>query len=529
MSTPRQLIEKLFKVESKIAVDGKKIIPFKLNEAQLELDASVTKDATRHFILKARQLGISTYIEARFLAKCLTAEGTHAVVLSQEKSATTKLLRRVHFFIDQLEKDEIKVPKEYDSKSEITFPKTNSSFYIGTAGQRGFGRGDTITDFHASEVSIWPDPNATMTAVLGALVPNGEVFLESTANGMGGYFYEQYKKCQQEDSPWKFHFYPWTMDPTYVKEPKKDFVISPDEAWLVNKHGLSMQQIVWRRDTFGGYPTLEEALQEYPITPEEAFIVSGTSYFDKSSLRAYQRLVKPPVAKGTVETTGGKGRFERGEEGPLWIWEFPKAGLEYMIACDCSEGLEDAGSDDTCIQVINRENYSQVAVLSGKIDPADTADKLFALGSYYGWPWIAVEANGPGVAVLMRLKELNYPRIYQSRQIDLDTQEEKLRWGWYTDRRTKPLLLGELRSSMKRQVLLIRDERLLGQCGTFCRQKDGGFKANSGCHDDYVISMGIAAYLHKIIPYIPQKEDTHYFQSAPQPGYDYGGTGKTGY
>ena len=187
--TPREIIENNFKVEAKQAVGGTKIIPFRLNTAQAELDFSLDDTmgtaVKEHVIPKARQLGISTYIEARFLAFCLTVEGTHAVVISHEARATQRLLRRVQFFLDHLKEDGYDVPTKFNNIHEKTFPKTGSSFYIGTAGQRAFSRGDTITHFHGSEVAQWIDPETTMAGVIGALVENGELFLESTGYGAG--------------------------------------------------------------------------------------------------------------------------------------------------------------------------------------------------------------------------------------------------------------------------------------------------------------------------------------------------------
>ena len=502
--SPREIIERNFKVEAKQpGVGGSKIIPFKLNEGQDELFAAVEAGHTEHVIPKPRQMGISSGIEAYFLAECLTTQGIHAAVISHEASATRRLLRRVQWYLDRLKEDGYEVNVEVNNVHEKTFPDTGSNLYIGTAGQRSFSRGDTLNRIHASEVAFWPNPAETMAALTGAMVEGGLLFLESTGNGAGGYFYNQVKKAQRPGASAKLHFPDWRKDKSYAKTPPPDFQMTSEEIFLVQKYKLTPEQIYWRRSKIEKFDSTDTFCVEYPLSVDECFLATGTSYFEKTSLRLYQRLVKDPLAVGIVEDVGGRPKFEREEGGWLSVWEYPKTGVEFLIAADCSEGLEDEDSDDAVGQVINRANFSQAAVIAGKIDPTDMGKHLWNVGRFYGYPWIAVEDNGPGLTVLAELKRLNYPRIYRRKSYDLEADKEVERYGWHTDLKTRMPMLGELRSALKRQALLLRDSRLLQQCTTFCRQKDLTFKANFGCHDDHVMSAAIAAFLHKIIPCIP--------------------------
>lgn len=510
----RQYIERFLKVEAKVPVDGEKIIPFKLNEAQASLDASITPEHLWHIIPKARQLGISTYVEARFLVKCLTVKGTHAAIVSHEKQATIRLLRRVKFFITQLEKDGVTVVnREYDSASEITFPDLNSSLYIGTAGQKSFSRGDMLTDFHGSEVAFWPNAAVLMQGVLGALTPNAEVFLESSANGMGGYFYDKVTQADEAQnkgtgtSPFMLHFFPWNMAQEYRRKALPGTLWSPHELFIRTQYNLDEDQLTWRRWKLSAYNSEEEFTQEFPLSLEEAFIVSGTCYFDKFALRMYQRQMKEPVAVGTVEELGETARFNRLEEGSLTVWQWPLSGVEYLITVDCSEGIEADDTDASCGQVINRESFVQAAILHGKLDPIEMANRIYALGHFYKWPWVAVEDNGPGLACLLKLRELGYPKLYMHRRLDLDTQQETQKLGWHTDQKTRPLILSELKQVIKHQTIRLLDKETLRELTTFCRQSDGGYRANAGCHDDRVMALAIAVYLHKLLPYRPDQED----------------------
>ena len=528
-----RIIEKLLKVELKEAdKNGEKIVPFKLNRSQKELDAT-SKPGAKHVVLKARQLGISTYIVARFLIKCLVVPGTHAVIISHEKQATIKLLRKAKFFIDMLRQDGIAVNTDYDSKYEMTFPDTNSSLYIGTAGQKAFARGDTITDVHGSEVAFWENAEELMRGIIGTLTPNAEVFLESTANGAGGYFYNICQKAIEGKSEWRFHFYPWTDEPLYQTKLPQTIPLWTKEELELHDKGLSWPRLYWRRKKVNDYDSLDEFLAEYPLTAEEAFVVTGACYFDKPTLRLYNTLARPPQNIGTVEMVGAAARFNRFEaKAPISFWEHPRAGMEYLISCDASEGIDDEQSDFTVAQVLNRGTLKQAAVLCDKMDPLDAASLLYALGAYYGWPWLAVESNGPGLAVLLKLQELGYPRLYRQKRLDLEAQQLADKLGWQTSAQTRTPMLSSFRGMLKRQLIHVLDTRLLRECTTFCRQRDGHFAANSGCHDDHVMSMAIAAYLHEHIPMDRTVEDRHAGhgndRQAPQ-NFSHGSSGKTGY
>jgi hypothetical protein len=517
-ASPYQLIPTMeryqFLIELKEAgKDGKRVGAFKANSFQKQIDNSVGPQSLRHLILKPRQIGISTYVDLRLLAKCLTLDGTRAAIISHERSATARLLRKVHLALEDLIERKVKIngraiKLKYSTKYEISFPSTHSSLYIGTAGQRAFSRGDSLTDLHGSEVAVWHDAVEMMTGIEGALTPTAEVFLESTANGMGGYFYDMVTRCRPDASgktpanaPAMLHFFPWKDHDEYSTKPPQDVVWSAQELALAREHKLTTSQLWWRRKKCEKYDKLDDFLQEYPLTIDEAFIVAGACYFDKDSLREAQTRIFPPIFKGSIETVGPRAVLRHADSGPVEIYRHPTYGGSYLIGADCSEGVE--GGDPTSACVLDRERCCEAAWIGGLLDPEEAAKSLFALGQHYNWAWLAVEDNGPGLAVLMRLQQLNYPRVF--RRMELNSDDRTPRLGWHTDPRTRPLALGAIRSMLKTRVWGVASERFLKQCGTFCRQgrgqeNSGFYAANSGCHDDDVMSAGIAAYLHRVIP-----------------------------
>lgn len=480
---------------------GRRAGPFVANPFQCAIDNSISPGNQWHLILKPRQVGISTYTDLRFLAKCLLVEGTRAVIVSHERTATTRLLRKVHLALEDLKARNAvigghRVETEFASKFEITFPKKRSYLYIGTAGQKAFSRGDSITDFHGSEVAFWENASDLMGGVVGALVDSAEVFLESTANGMGGYFYDFVKKCVAPGGPAVLHFFPWHHFSEYSKKPPADVVWSAKETALARKFQLTNGQLWWRRCKMGQYEHRDLFFQEFPMTVEEAFIVAGACFFEKESLREAQNRTKEPLLIGSVESVGPKAFVRAAAGGILSVYEHPRGDRSYIIGADASEGVDGADPMSAC--VLNRDRCSEAAWLSGMLDPNEYAKALYALGQLYNWAWIGVEDNGPGLAVLMALVSLGYPRLYK--RVDPMDPEQKPRLGWHTDPRTRPLMLGTLRSMIKTRTWIPASAQFMRQCTTFCRQGDGGYRANSGAHDDDVMSAAIAAYLHTKLP-----------------------------
>ena len=133
-------IEKLFFIQDK---DTGAKVPFILKPAQRFFDQ---EEGKRILIAKARQLGFSSIIGAKFGIRCLGKFGTHAVVMSHEAGATQRLLDKVHFYLNYMNGPRPTFGR--NSRNELYFPKTESSYYIGTAGSKAFGRGDWISDLH---------------------------------------------------------------------------------------------------------------------------------------------------------------------------------------------------------------------------------------------------------------------------------------------------------------------------------------------------------------------------------------------
>lgn len=239
-------------------------IPFTLNKAQEDFVSNMTG---RDIILKARQLGFSSLILAILTIDFILEDNQRCVVMSHETDATQRLMDRVKFYVNCFErKNNTKLNLRYNSRSEMVNEGNGSSFYIGTAESRSFGRGDTITSLHLSEFAFYPDPEKILAGVMQAVIPTGKVFIESTANGFN-FFKGFWDEAKNGNRPFKAHFY----NPTWEY----------DEVFLANK-----------KAELGRFYE-----QEYPMTDSEAFLTSGNLYFDSESLKWYLDNAKDPISK----------------------------------------------------------------------------------------------------------------------------------------------------------------------------------------------------------------------------------------
>lgn len=221
--------------------------------------------SSKDIILKARQCGFSSLILALFTVDFLLKENSRSVCISHDSASAQRLFDRVKFYIQSAQDKGLAVNFKYNSRNEMVNSEKNSSFYIGAAGSKSFGRGDTLTNLHLSEFAFYPDPEMMLSSVLQAVVPDGRVIIESTANGMN-YFKTFWDKSKDQQSTFKTHFFDNSFYSKEFLEQKK------------NELGEELFK------------------QEYPSTDLEAFLSSGDLFFDKAALAEYLKEVKEPIA-----------------------------------------------------------------------------------------------------------------------------------------------------------------------------------------------------------------------------------------
>jgi hypothetical protein len=450
-----RVIEALLKVRSK----GRGIVPLKPNRAQLEYSRRSTR---RNIVLKARQLGITTYVAARFFLRTITQPGTVTVQVAHDQDSAEEIFKIVHRFWNELPRNvrEGALIRSRASVWQMAFPHLDSEYRVATAADINAGRGMTIHNLHCSEVARWPlDIAETLSSLRSAVPDSGEIVLESTPKGAGGAFYEEWQRA--EESGYTRHFFPWWYDATYQTElGTVDLTLTEEEQDLVARERLSKAQIAWRRQTHKRMREL--AAQEFAEDPVSCFLASGECIFD---LQAIQNALDASAAP--IETRSN---------GQLLIFLPVQTDREYIVGADPAAG--GSGGDYSCAQVIDRSTGLQCAELHGHFPPREFAGRLIELGKSYNDALLVVERNNHGHAVLAHLGFRNYTNVYQD--------------GWLTSAMSRPTMIENLSEILATAPQLLRSSRLLSECRTFVRHPDGKASAASGTHDDCVMAMAIA-------------------------------------
>lgn len=250
--------------------------PLRFNKAQKYIHDSAEDQKrrtgrVRKIVLKGRQQGCSTYIEGRGYHYTTHRRGVRAFILTHESEATNNLFEMAQRYHDNAP-IYVKPSTSAANAKELIFDVLDSGYKVGTAGTKGTGRSQTIQFFHGSEVAYWPNAETHAAGVMQAIpdAAGTEVWLESTADGMGNYFHQQWVLAQRGESEFEPVFVPWFWQDEYRK-PDDEFIPTPDETELADRFGLDTYQLAWRRAKIAELGSLDRFRQEYPNTPEEAF------------------------------------------------------------------------------------------------------------------------------------------------------------------------------------------------------------------------------------------------------------------
>jgi hypothetical protein len=433
------------------------------NRVQLEYER---RRASKNIVLKARQMGISTWIAGQFLLKTVTRPGTMTVQVAHTHDAAEAIFRIVHRFVESLpaglRSGALRTSRA--SARQIVFPALDSEYRVESAGDRNAGRGITIQNLHCSEVARWPgDPAETLGGLMAAMPGDGELVLESTPNGSSGCFYDEWMKAGAADSGTARHFFPWWWEPAYMAA-AADGPFSLEERDLIERHGLGLEQIGYRRSITDRFRAL--AAQEYAEDADTCFLGSGSCVFDAEALD--ERLKQLPVT-GT-ERLGGQ----------LLVWYPPVSERRYLVAVDPAGGGSEG--DFSSVQVLDMETGLQCAELQAKLDTLELARQSVALAQEYNGALLAVERNNHGSGVLAYLHGIcGYSNLYK--------QDEKD--GWLTSSLSRPEMIGGLAAALVERPEIFQSRRLLRECRSFVRLRNGKTGAQAGAHDDCVMAMAL--------------------------------------
>jgi hypothetical protein len=423
---------------------------------------------SRNIILKARQMGITTWVAGEFFLRTITHPGTTTVQVAHTQEAAEEIFRIVHRFFhnlpEALRADGLKSARV--SQRRIVIPSLDSEYLVETAGDRNAGRGLTITNLHCTELAHWPGPvTDTLSGLLATLSPDGRLVIESTPNGAGGCFWREWQDAPKTNT--QRHFFPWWLEPEYAAEPvSEDSLTEEERKLLAEQPQLTLGQIAFRRQIRARFRRL--AAQEYAEDAEACFLSSGSCYFDLPAIDARLRAL-PPI-------------LEEQDRIGLCVWARPLPGRHYLVAVDPAGGGVDG--DCTVIEVIDLVSGMQCAESSEHMSLAEAADEARKLASRYNSALLAVERNGIGEAVLAHLHgQCRYDHLYLA---------DDNRAGWRTTDVSRDTMLAQVEAALVQNPEIFSSQRLLRECRTFVRQPSGKYAAQAGQYDDCVMGFAVA-------------------------------------
>jgi len=488
-------------VNLKIKTKEGKIYPLEFNDPQKYIHAQLQKQLSetgkiRALLLKGRQQGASTYTEGRFYWRTSTGFGKQAYILTHEQAATDNLFIMAKRYHDNAN-DKLKPSVGASNAKELLFNKLDSGYKVGTAGSRAVGRSGTIQFFHGSEIAFWNNADEHFAGVLQC-VPDGndsdgtEVILESTANGVGGKFYDLWIEAIAGKNDYIAVFVPWFWSKEYRKS-AIDFVPTPDELKKQVLYGVDNEQLAWRRSKITELGN-DLCNQEYPYCWEEAFLSTGRTVFDKDAMAKALLECYNPIKCMVLEN----GKFVARKDGYLKVWSEPKAGMRYVVGADVAEGLIDG--DYSTATVLDKQGY-QVAQYHGHIAPDLFGKLLIALGNMYNSALLIPECNNHGLLTATVIRDSYYPYLYVQKSVDdgYTDSKEQTRVGWLTTRRTKPLIIDTLSAALRDGTHGICDKEVIKECQSYIINDDGSYGAQRKTHDDRVMSYAIAFFALRFI------------------------------
>jgi len=534
-------LKNLYKIITK---DGTKET-FQMNPAQkhfFDNYLNVPKPYHRHVILKSRQLGFTTFIDLYILDSILFQTNKEGIIIAHKvEDATTIFDKKIEYALRNMAEDVkgafFKVNQKSARKIQIVLdygPEkgATSSIAVSTSGRSGTYHLVHISEF-AKLCAQYPKRAEEVERGTFPTVPfDGFIFIESTAEGMAGRFYEIFQqnwltrdKITPQLSQVEFlpHFYNWQYDTMEMKKiyetiPVKDMKISEiDWESYQKEHNLNDTEITYyymKWLQFGGSNSpdaIKSLMQEYPTTQEEAFLSTGQTYFSTAKAsKLLQVAVKGEKGELTID---GKGEvtFNTCSGGNLEIFNHPEVGTKYVVGGDTSEGL--AHGDRQVLYVINHKTEKCDAIYRSQVPPDELADEAYKVGKYFNWALLGIEVNKDGLWVNDALEKKGYINLYYRKSFDDITQKVTKFFGWKTTSATRPFALAALKAVFFRLESGF-PAQILEEMFTFIRNMKGKAEAMDKKFDDVIMAASIGYA-------ILQEQGNYEGDSQPSEGFSH--------
>jgi hypothetical protein len=366
----------------KIRPKAGSLAPFLFNPAQRELHRRLEEQKAktgrvRAIVLKARQMGISTYVAARYYKATTSNPGLRTAIIGHEKPASRNLFNLVKRFHDNIPPEQ-RLSTGTSNAEELVFDSIDSGYLVSTATLEGSGRSSTAQLLHASEAAFWASLQEQLSALVQTVpdIDGTEIIIETTGNQFGDEFHQLWRRAESGDSEFIAVFLPWSIDPTYRAKLPEGFALTTEEAALAKLHNLDAEQMAWRRAKISQLGSLDHFKREYPLTPDEAFMASQFDSFITGDLVMVAR-------KEEVEPHGA-----------LLI------------------GVDPAGQGDDATAIAWRRGHAVTKIEKRhKLTTMEIAGWLASIIRDDAPAKVSIDVGGLGIGIYERLIEQNYGHV----------------------------------------------------------------------------------------------------------------------
>lgn len=459
-----------------------------------------------NIIDKSRQLGITSLAIAYSLYLTHTRPDTVCMIMSYSLNTLNEVFQKLKTMYDDLEPS-VKLKDVANNRKELIL-ENRSRIICCVCGTKDAARGATLRYCHLTEVSRMADDKLKnqLVAIEAALRPDGQIVLESTSNGMN-YWFELWQKAVHGESQYKPFFFSWLDDyrqflQSYNQDTEIYFnrhgkyleVEELDEEELSlyykmdgDKNPLAMKKLMWRR-LYIGNVGIEKFRQEFPTSASESFLVSGNNVFDLEKVQARMNGLydTKPLSQVGMKLPPLMRKWKKD-----WsMWKQPKPNERFYGGVDTGEGIS---SDNSVIQIVDKNGIQCFEFASNKIKPYEFADLVREVGDYYNTALLVVEKLSAGHTVVDKLYDSGsrYLRLYKYKEYDAKGKARK-KPGFQTSAKSRPVIINRFVEMFETGQILINSKYLLDEMKSFQLDDNGKQQAVQGAKDDRVMAFAMA-------------------------------------
>ena len=483
----------------------------------------------RVILLKARQWGGSTLVQMYMAWFQLVLHTGWNSVICGHKHNTSRAIKQMYRLLLRNYPDDLKDEQEqlkfanYEGSRDVQQLGGRDCLVIcGSSRSEDAVRGFNLAMAHLTEVAFWAssamhDPEDVMRSVLGTVLaePDTIVVLESTANGVGNFFHNEWLRAQSGHSDKVAVFVPWHEIELYrqtVADPAALWASLDEYERRLWDEGCTLEQLAWYHSKRKEYGTHTQMMEEFPSNDIEAFSNTGNCVFDLGQLDRLRQTCMPPAVTGDIEgnwlSPGGAHIVEQGN-GPLQAWQQPEHDgtvLRYLVTVDVGGRSDKADwSVMAVFDLHDRRNRRPevVAQWRGHIDHDLLAWKAVHLAQCYDNALLVIESNtleteyteADGGQYILNVIGRLYGHLY-SRSRD---RKGHRKFGFHTNRQTKRQAIYALIAAVREGQYVERCHAAIDEMCTYELTRQGSFEAMPGHHDDILMTRAIALQvLHEL-------------------------------